>query len=285
MKCFTAAVVQLDSQSDKQKNLEQIEQYITKAIQKGARLLLLPEVSNYVGGDCISAAESIPEGETYRLVSELAAKYKVWIHGGSIYEINKVDQNRPYNSSFLVGPDGTLAGKYRKIHLADMKFSDAVLESDTISAGSQIVTVQTEDVGTLGLSICYDIRFGELYRLLTLKGAQILVVPACFYMETGKDHWETLLRARAIENCCYVLAAGQIGTKQMGNNIFKTYGKSMIIDPWGDVIAKVSDHSGIAVAEIDLEYVQAMRNKTCTLDNRREDGVLDAHALNQGGNG
>lgn len=268
MNRFTVAAIQLDSGADKKQNLDSIKNLICEAAEKGAKLVSLPELANHIGPETV--IESIPGGETFRLLSGLAKEYGIWIHGGSIHEINEAEPGRPYNTTMVLNPQGELAAKYRKLHASDMKFAGAIKESDGMCPGDEIVMLPTEEVGNWGLSICYDIRFGELYRLLTLKGAQILFVPACFYMQTGQDHWETMLRTRAIENGCYVIAAAQTGQKTISTT-FQAYGKSMIIDPWGDVIARASNRPGVIVAEVDMDYLEVVRNKTCTLDNRRTD--------------
>ncbi len=268
MNHYMIAAVQLDSGTDKEQNLNCIKHLICEAAEKGAKLVSLPELADYIGPETVT--EPIPGGETFCLLSQLAKKYGIWIHGGTIHETNTAEPGRPYNTTMVINPQGELAAKYRKLHASDMKFAGAIKESDGMCPGNEIVMLPTDEVGNLGLAICYDIRFGELFRLLTLKGAQILFLPACFYMQTGQDHWEAMLRTRAIENGCYVVAAAQTGQKTMSTTI-QTYGKSMIIDPWGEVIARASNRPGIVMAEIDLEYLEVIRNKTCTLDNRRTD--------------
>ena len=170
----------------------------------------------------------------------------------------------------LISPDGKLAAKYHKIHLFDVDIAkDGVYykESDNVSFGEKITLCNTKEVGNIGLAICYDIRYGELFRIMALKGADIFMTPADFTLNTGKDHWEVLLRARAIENGCYVIAPNQIGRKSK----FTAYGNSMIIDPWGTVIARASDKEGVITAEIDLDYCQNIRRQVLTLENRRID--------------
>ncbi|MBQ6852761.1 MAG: carbon-nitrogen hydrolase family protein, partial [Peptococcaceae bacterium] len=164
--------------------------------------------------------------------------------------------------------DGEIRAKYRKLHNFDMILSDSsnVRESDNKEPGSEIVTVQTE-LGTLGFAICYDLRFPEQFRLMRLAGAEIIFLPANFTMPTGKDHWEPLIRARAIENGVYIIAPNQIGEKEK----FTAYGNSMIVDPWGAVIARASDKPGVILAEIDLEYLHAVRAKNPSVENRRTD--------------
>ena len=198
----------------------------------------------------------------------LAKKYNVWLHCGSIYEKNP-DDARPYNATMVIRPDGTLAAKYHKIHPFDVVIPDGPVnrESDRICPGNEIVTVDTGEVGCLGLSICYDMRFAELYRIMALEGAQILMVPADFTMPTGKDHWETILRTRAIENGCYVIAPAQCGVKPK----FQAYANSLVVDPWGNVIARASNYPQVITAEINLDYIEKVRKQIFTLENRRPD--------------
>ncbi|MDO4960904.1 MAG: carbon-nitrogen hydrolase family protein [Eubacteriales bacterium] len=268
---YTAAVIQLDSQDDKKRNLEAIVRFVREAAEHGAKLIAMPENANYAGRDMKAEAEAVPGGETFNILSELALEYKAWIHGGSIYEINETaGDERPYNSTMLIGPDGRLAAKYHKIHPFDVKLANggpSIMESDRVCPGDKIVTVETGELGTLGLSICYDIRFGEIFRLMALKGAEIFLTPANFTLNTGKDHWETILRARAIENGCYVIAPGQTGKKLK----YQAYGNSMIIDPWGTVIARAGERPGIIYGEIDLDHLKKVRSQVLTLENRRED--------------
>lgn len=191
----------------------------------------------------------------------------MWLHGGSIYEKNP--QGRPYNCTMVIRPDGTLAAKYRKLHPFDVTVPGGgqMRESSQICPGDAIVTVDAGELGTWGLSVCYDLRFGELYRLMALEGAQVLFVPANFTLNTGKDHWEVLLRARAIENGCYVVAPEQFGPGPE----FPAYGRSMVVDPWGNVVAQAPDRPGVILADIDLDYVEEIRRKVGTLSNRRTD--------------
>ena len=197
----------------------------------------------------------------------LARELGIWLEAGSIYS-NPADPSRPFNTTFLIRPDGTLAAKYAKLHPFDVVLPNGVTsrESDRVCPGNALASADTE-LGKLGLAICYDVRFGEIFRLMALDGAKIFAVPANFTVNTGKDHWETLVRARAIENECYVIAPNQMGKKPR----FTAYGNSLIVDPWGTVIARASEKPGVITAEIDLEYVTKVRQSTFTLDNRRPD--------------
>lgn len=268
MNKFIAAAIQMDSTGNLQENLAAITDFVDEAAARGAKLIAMPENVNYVGTESAANAEEVPGGPTFRHLSALAQKHQVWLHCGSIYEKNP-DDPRPYNCNMVINPKGELVAKYHKLHPFDVviKNGPEVKESDRICPGSDIVTVDTGEVGHWGLSICYDIRFGEMYRLMALEGAQILFAPADFTMNTGKDHWEPLLRARAIENGCYVIAPGQYGIKPK----FQAYGKSLIVDPWGNVIAKAPDHPCVITAEIDLDYLDKVRKQIFTLENRRPD--------------
>ena len=268
MNKFTVAVLQLDSQDDVQKNLDTVVSFIEEAAARGAKLITMPESMNYVGLDNAGHAEEIPGGPTFQLMSEQAKKYGVWLHCGSIYEKNPNDP-RPFNSTMVIDPQGNLAAKYHKIHPFDVVIPNGPVnrESERICPGDEIVTVDTGEVGHLGLSICYDMRFAEMYRIMALEGAQILLMPADFTMPTGKDHWETILRTRAIENGCYVIAPAQYGVKPK----FQAYANSLVVDPWGNVIARASNHPQVITAEIDLDYLQQVRRQIFTLENRRPD--------------
>ncbi|WP_370833806.1 carbon-nitrogen hydrolase family protein [Acidaminococcus sp.] len=265
---FIAAAVQMDSQDDKNANLAAAEGYIREAAARGASLVVLPESMNYIGRDMAGEAETIPGGPTFRKMADLARELGIWVEAGSIYESNPEDPARPFNTTFLVRPDGTLAAKYAKLHPFDVVLPNGVTsrESDRVCPGKAIETAETE-LGKLGMAICYDVRFGEMFRIMALEGAKIFAVPANFTVNTGKDHWEVLVRARAIENECYVIAPNQMGKKPR----FTAYGNSLIVDPWGMVIARASDKPGVITTEIDLDYVTKVRQSTFTLDNRRPD--------------
>lgn len=265
---FIAAAVQMDSQDDKNANLAAAEGYIREAAARGASLVVLPESMNYIGRDMAGEAETIPGGPTFRKMADLARELGIWVEAGSIYESNPEDPARPFNTTFLVRPDGTLAAKYAKLHPFDVVLPNGVTsrESDRVCPGKAIETAETE-LGKLGMAICYDVRFGEMFRIMALEGAKIFAVPANFTVNTGKDHWEVLVRARAIENECYVIAPNQMGKKPR----FTAYGNSLIVDPWGTVVARASDKPGVITAEIDLDYVTKVRQSTFTLDNRRPD--------------
>src|SRR5215204_5322877 len=229
-----AAAIQMSSTPVKAENFETAERLIRDAVTAGAVLVALPELWSCHGLDEVyrENAEPIP-GPTTGFLGELA---------------------------------GELVAVYRKIHLFDVKAPDRVyLESNLIGPGREIVTAKAAAT-TLGLSVCYDLRFPELYRLLVLKGAEILAVPAAFTLQTGKDHWELLLRARAVENQAFVIAPAQWGRKADGR---WTYGRSIVVDPWGTVLAQCPDRDGYALVTLDLDYLDCFREEFPTLKNRR----------------
>lgn len=265
MQKFMVAVVQMDTQNDKQANWQQMAAFVDEAAAKGAQLVAFPEVVNILS-EAPVYAEPIP-GPTTELLMRKAKEHHIWIHGGSISEVNP-DGPRTYNTTVLINPDGEIVARYSKLHNFDMTLPDgsSVRESDRKEPGKEIVTVQTE-LGHLGFAICYDMRFPELFRLMALQGAQIIFLPANFTMPTGKDHWEPILRARAIENGCYIIAPNQTGVKEK----FTAYGNSMVVDPWGTVIARASDKPGVILAEIDLGYLKSVRQRNPSIHNRRTD--------------
>jgi len=260
---FGVAAVQLDAGTDWQANLERAEALVVEAARRAARLVVLPEVFSWRGPAAEEAAHAEPiPGPTSEWAGALARRLEIHLVAGSILEANGA--GRPFNTSVLVRPDGVIAGRYRKIHLFDVDLPGRVTvrESDTRQGGGEPVTVVT-DLGVIGLSVCYDLRFPELYRALTRAGAELVVVPSAFTFPTGAAHWEILLRARAIENQVYVIAPDQCGRSASGG---LSYGHSMIVDPWGVPVARATDGEGIIVAEIDREYVQRVRRELPCLD-------------------
>lgn len=255
---FLAAAVQLTSTSDAEANWSSARTLIERAAGYGARLVATPENTNFLGPHKkkVELAEPI-DGPTCGRFSQLAAQHSIYLLLGSFNE--RGDEHRCYNTSVLFGPTGGVIGVYRKMHLFDVDVSPEVRfkESATIIPGEDLVTVQTE-LATLGLSVCYDLRFPELYQRLVQEGAQLLTVPSAFTLMTGKDHWYALLRARAIECQSYLIAPAQVG-KHDDEGLRHSYGHSLIIDPWGQVVATASEGEGLALAEIDLEKVERTR--------------------------
>ena len=261
-----AAAIQMSSTPNKAENLETAEQLIRQAVAAGAGLVALPELFSCHGLEKAyrENAEPVP-GPTTEVLGELARELGVYVLGGSLLE-GEPGAERLHNTSTFFDPSGELTAAYRKIHLFDVKAPDRdYLESNTIAPGREIVTAKA-GAAILGLSVCYDVRFPELYRLLALRGAEILAVPAAFTLQTGKDHWELLLRARAVENQTYVIAPAQWGQKADGR---WTYGRSMVIDPWGTVLATCPDRDGFALATLDLDYLDRFRTEFPALKNRR----------------
>jgi predicted amidohydrolase len=256
-----AAVVQLNSQDVVPENLARVRHWVAQAAAGGAQLIALPENFAFMGEEAQKRelAERVDgafPGPILGTLAESAAKHGVWIMGGGMPEKSD-DPARPYNTAVLVDPKGTIAATYRKVHLFDVSLPDgtSIRESAATSAGSEPVTAEVQGV-RLGLSVCYDVRFPELYRRLVDQGARVVTVPAAFTLTTGKDHWHALLRARAIENQVFVLAPGQHGKHPRGR---QTYGKSIIVDPWGEVIAQCSEGEGFAAATLDFDYQDTVR--------------------------
>lgn len=266
-----AAAIQMSSTPDKQQNWDTAESLIREAAGAGAILIALPELWSCHGLEEVyrDNAEPIP-GPTTDFLGSLARELGVSILGGSILE-NASVLGRLYNTSTFFSPSGDLTAVYRKIHLFDVKAPDRTyLESAAVMPGEEVVTAKAGGT-TIGLSVCYDLRFPELYRILALRGAEVLAVPAAFTLQTGKDHWELLLRARAVENQAYVLAPAQWGQKADGR---WTYGRSMVVDPWGVVLSTCPDRDGYALANIDLDYLKRLRRDFPALSNRRPDTYL-----------
>jgi predicted amidohydrolase len=262
------ALVQMNSRDDKAANLERAEALVAQAATWGSDLVVLPELWTYLGPGKRHAevAEPIP-GETSELLGRLASRYGCWLVGGSYLEAVP-GAERLHNTSVVFNPDGEIVARYRKIHLFDVEVDGKTYhESATIAPGSEAVTVDARRV-RIGLTICYDLRFPELYRRLADRGAQLITVPSAFTMETGKDHWEPLLRARAIENQVFVLAAAQCGPHPPAN---LTYGNAMIVDPWGVVLARAGYREGVVVADLDLGHEERLRESLPALRNRRRD--------------
>jgi deaminated glutathione amidase len=258
-----AAAIQMTTGSDKAANLSKAEALIRLSAARGARVVALPEVFNWRGKRTAEAeaAEGL-DGPTLTLMSGLARELEIYLLAGSVTE-HVPGQSRRYNTSVLLGPDGAQLAVYRKIHLFDVDLPGRVTikESDVKIPGDEVVTASTR-LGPVGLSICYDLRFPELYRRLAAAGARLLMIPSAFTFPTGEAHWDTLVRARAIENQCYVVAPAQFGPNVHG---FSDYGNSMIVDPWGRVLARASDQEGVIVAPLDLEYLERVRRELPSL--------------------
>ena len=268
---FLAAVVQLNSTSDEEANFRSARALIERAAMRGAQLVATPENTNFLGPHEEKVRRAQPvDGATCERFAELAARLHVHLLLGSFNERCDEDRSRCYNTSVLFAPHGDVLATYRKIHLFDVDVSPEVRfrESQTIRAGDTPVCVESA-LAPIGLSICYDLRFPELYRALVDRGAELLTIPSAFTATTGRDHWYPLLRARAIETQCWVLAPAQAG-RHDDKGLRHSYGHSLVIDPWGQVVASVGgDEPGVAMAEIDLERVAAVRGKIPVQQHRR----------------
>jgi deaminated glutathione amidase len=264
---FIGAAVQMMAGSDKAENLKAAEHWVREAAAAGAQVIALPEVFIWRGSKKLERgqAEPIP-GTSSKAMSSLARELKIYLLAGSILE-EIPESDKAYNTSLLFDPTGHLLASYRKIHLFDVDLANGVSlrESDTRAHGDAVV-VGAGELCTMGLSVCYDLRFPELYRGLAKQGAEVIFVPAAFTAFTGEAHWESLLRARAIENQAYVIAPGQFG---QSTHSFKTHGHSMIVDPWGKILAELADGPGFITAEIDLEYLAKVRAELPALAHRR----------------
>ncbi|HSO40610.1 MAG TPA: carbon-nitrogen hydrolase family protein [Labilithrix sp.] len=270
------AVIQLSSQDDVNANLARMRELVLEAGRCGAELVALPENFAFMGEEAkkLEIAESIdagPEGPILAALRGAAREAGVFLVAGGMPE-RSGDPARPFNTSLLIEPGGRLVGTYRKVHLFDVDLPDGtkLLESAATTAGGEpSVNEISGRAGTsvgLGMTICYDLRFPELYRRLGERGVRIVTVPAAFTLTTGKDHWHVLLRARAIENQVFVLAPAQHGKHPRGR---QTYGKSLVVDPWGDVLAQCAEGEGFAMARLDFAAQDRVRASLPCLTHRR----------------
>jgi predicted amidohydrolase len=268
---FVAAAVQLCSGSDKVANLEKAESFIAEAARHEAQFVVLPEVFLWRGrrsGEA-EAAEPVPGPSTARL-AEMARRFQVHLVAGSMLEQappGTGEQSKVYNTSVLFGPNGAILARYRKIHLFDVDISGGVSirESDTRLHGEELAVASTA-LGKIGLSVCYDLRFPELYRGLVRAGAELIAVPSAFTFQTGAAHWEILVRARAIEGQVFVLAPNQIGRGPHG---IVDFGNSMIVDAWGKPLARAADREMLIFAEIDRDDQDRVRRELPSLTHMR----------------
>jgi len=266
---FLAAAVQLTSTSDEDANWESARSLIERAAGHGAAFVATPENTNYLGPHAEKVRRAEPlDGKTGTRFAELARRLGIHLLLGSFNERSD-EAERCYNTSVFYGPDGSVLATYRKIHLFDVDVPNgpSFLESTTCKPGEATAVVATP-LARFGLSICYDLRFAELYRKLADGGAEVLMIPSAFTLATGKDHWEPLIRARAIENQCWVIAPAQHGKHDDGG-LAHTWGHAMIVDPWGLPVATASDGPGLALAEIDLDRVARVREAIPVARHRR----------------
>lgn len=272
MSANRVAAIQLTSNHILSENLEKVSYWVEEAAKAKASLVVLPENVAIMGkaeSDKLKIAEKYGNGPIQELFGKLSNKYKIWLLGGTIPILSNMDQ-KVTASALLFNPKGECVARYDKIHLFDVIVEpgkEIHQESKTIAPGHDIVSVATS-IGNLGLSVCYDLRFPELYRKLFNLGSEVFLIPSAFTAITGRAHWEVLLRARAIENFSYVVAAAQTGTHSNGR---QTYGHSMIIDPWGKILDIIPAGEGMVLADIDLEYLKDIRTRIPVFMHQRKD--------------
>ncbi|MDH5424481.1 MAG: carbon-nitrogen hydrolase family protein [Gammaproteobacteria bacterium] len=264
------AAIQMASGPNVQANLDQAERLITEAVAQSAKMIVLPEYFSFMGKtdqERMICAETDGDGLVQRFLSEQSKKHGVWLVGGTI-PVKSADASKLYASCMLFNDAGERVACYHKIHLFDVHLDESdesYHESQTTVPGDETVVVDTP-FGRLGLAICYDLRFPELFRTMVNQGMEICAIPSSFTALTGKAHWEVLVRARAIENLCYVVAAGQGGYHVSGR---ETYGNSMIVSPWGTVLNHIGKGAGVVVAKVDKSYMERTREHFPALTHRR----------------
>lgn len=267
MKSYLAAAIQMTSVPDLEKNLNEAEELIDLAVRQGAELVCLPENFSFLGAEeeKVAQAEKIAAASV-TFLKTMAQRFQVTILGGGFPV--PASSGKVYNTALLVDANGTELARYCKVHLFDVNLPDGntYRESATVEPGQDLPPVYvSERLGNLGLSICYDVRFAELYRHLSQQGAEILFVPAAFTAYTGKDHWQVLLQARAIENTCYIIAPAQTG-QHYGRR--QSHGHAVIVDPWGAILADAGDKPGVAIAEISPHRLEQVRRQMPSLQHR-----------------
>lgn len=265
---YTVATIQLTSSDNLDKNLSTIEQLVGDAAAKGAKIALLPENCAFMGkaqSQTKDIAEPLDDGPVQKAFAEIAQKHRIWLIVGAFATI---ENDTIYQTLLVYDDAGNFVEHYHKRHLFNVTLPDkneSYRESDAFDYGDEIKVIMTP-FGNIGLSICYDLRFPEHFRELVDLGAELFVLPAAFTYNTGKAHWETLLRARAIENQCFMIASGQVGTHASGR---QTWGHSMIINPWGDILGELPEGEGIVTADIDLDMLKKQREVFPALEHRR----------------
>lgn len=264
---FNLAICQMKVSTDKQLNIEKAVRMIGEAAQQGAQMVALPEMFNCPYDNlCFPVYAEEESGETVKRLSEAAGKYHLHIVAGSIPERCG---KKLYNTSYVMNDRGILIGKYRKMHLFDLDIEGEIAfkESDTLSAGDTITVIETPYC-KIGIAICYDIRFPEMLRIMALKGAEVVILPAAFNMSTGPAHWELLLRARAVDNQLYIAA---ISPARDDKASYVAYGHSMLVDPWGNILKRAGEREELILHRIDLDYIRKIRQQLPTLRHRRTD--------------
>ncbi|MDJ0713778.1 MAG: carbon-nitrogen hydrolase family protein [Prochloraceae cyanobacterium] len=269
MKSYLAAAIQMTSKPDLDKNLTEAEVLIELAVRQGAELVGLPENFAFLGKeeDKLALAKTIAQ-KTEKFLKTMAQRFQITILGGGFPIPVEGNENKAYNTALLVDCNGKELARYQKIHLFDVNLPDGntYRESSTVMAGKELPPIYfSQNLGNIGISICYDVRFPEIYRHLSHKGAEVIFIPAAFTAYTGKDHWQILLQARAIENTCYVIAPAQTG-----NHYERRYtnGHATIVDPWGIILADAGEQPGVAIAEIDPDRLQQIRQQMPSLQHR-----------------
>lgn len=267
MKPYIAAALQMTSVPDLEANLAQAEDLIDLAVRQGAELVTLPENFSFLGDEATkqSQAANICEASE-RFLRKMAQRHQITLLGGG-YPVPGQD-HKFYNTALLMAPDGSELLRYEKVHLFDVNLPDGntYQESNTVVSGSHWPGIHpSKALGNLGISVCYDVRFPELYRHLSQMGAEVLMIPAAFTAFTGKDHWQVMLQARAIENTCYVIAPAQTG---FHNSLRQSHGHAMIVDPWGMVLADAGIETGVAIAEINPARLTQVRQQMPSLQHR-----------------
>ncbi len=267
MKSYLAAAIQMTSKPDLDKNLVQAEELIELAVRRGAELVGLPENFSFLGTEAskIAQAQTIAEA-TEKFLKTMAQRFQITLLGGGFPV--PVNSSKVYNTALLIDSSGTELARYEKVHLFDVNLPDGntYQESSTVMAGSKLPPVyHSPELGNIGLSVCYDVRFPMLYSHLASKGADLMFIPAAFTAYTGKDHWQVLLQARAIENTCYIIAPAQTGIHYQ---MRQTHGHALIVDPWGTILADAGEKPGAAIAEINPERLQQVRRQMPCLNHR-----------------
>jgi len=264
MKKLLVAAIQLCSKQVREENLARAGELMQEAVRRGAQLIALPENLSFLSSDRdkVAFAEDAETGPSVEFLRTFAAQHGVAVVGGSI-PLGTTDPSRVTNTCLVFDNEGNLVARYDKMHLFDVRVDaeNTFQESRHVAAGHEIVTFRLFG-RTMGLSICYDLRFPELYRSLAVKGVEVVFVPAAFTRETGRDHWEALLRARAIENLCYVVAPAQFGAHGAGR---VSFGRSMIVGPWGQVLTQCQDGEGVIISELDFDVLEQARKRLPSL--------------------
>ena len=267
MKPYLAAAVQMNSVPDLNKNLAQAEDLIDLAVRQGAEFVCLPENFSFLGDEAakLEQADAIAQASD-KFLKTMAQKYQITLLGGGFPV--PAENGKVHNTAVLIGRAGEELARYEKVHLFDVNLPDGntYQESQSVLAGTRLPEVyHSKELGSLGLSVCYDVRFPELYRHLSQMGAEVLIVPAAFTAYTGKDHWQVLLQARAIENTCYVIAPAQTGRH---NALRQSHGHAVIIDPWGIILADAGENPGVAIASIEPSRLEQVRRQMPSLQHR-----------------